>query len=267
MNNRRFFAACFLACLMLHISCRTQHLAITEPANSQALEEIMTLMKKNQFHFKTLSLKFNAEVQSGEETNSFSGNIYIVKDSSIWVSIQKMGLEAFRMLATPDSVKMLDRINKVYIAGDYLVLSQMLKSSFDFDFIQAIITGNDLENYETTGFIAEKINDAYVLSNKNRKKQTGVSVSGSMDQKITVSSGDYKIVKNIMKIATDSTSKTMEATYSEFLDFEEQKFPQKVDIKLSDNQTINAVIVFSRISPEKKENSPFSVPASYSIKN
>jgi len=267
MNNKRFFAACFFVCLMLHISCRTQHLAVAEPNNNQPQEDIMTLMKKNQFHFKTLSLKFNAEVQSGEETNSFSGNIYIVKDSSIWVSIQKMGMEAFRILVTPDSVKMLDRINKVYIAGDYFVLSQMLKSSFDFDLMQAVITGNDMENYETTGFITEKVNEAYVLSNENREKQTGVSVSGSMDQKITVRTGDYKIVKNIMKKATDSTSKTMDATYSEFLDFEGQKFPQKVDIQLSDTKIINTGIVFTRISPEKKENSPFSVPASYSIKN
>lgn len=266
MNNKWFFAACFFVCLMLHISCRTQHLAVTKPINKQPTEDIMTLMKKSQFHFKTLSLKFNAEVQSREETNNFSGNIYIVKDSSIWVSVQKLGMEAFRMLLTPDSVKMLERINKVYIAGDYFVLSQMLKSSFDFDFIQAVITGNDMENYETTGFITEKVNESYVLSNENRKKQTGAFVSDSMDQQITLRTGDYKIVKNTMKKATSSTSKTLDATYSEFLDFEGQIFPQKVDLQLNDTRTINANIVFTRISPEKKENSPFSVPASYSIK-
>ena len=266
MNNKLFFASCFFICLMVHVSCKTKHLAATELVNKQPSEDIMTLMKKNQFHYKTLSLKFNADVQNGEETNNFSGNIYIVKDSTIWVSVQKMGMEAFRILLTPDSVKMLDRINKVYIAGDYFVLSQMLKSGFDFDLLQAVITGNDMEKYESTGFIAEKENETYVLSNENRKKQAGIFVSDSLNQKIMIRTGDYKIIKNTMSKTTDSTLKTMEAAYSEFMDFEGQKFPQKLDIQLSDTRTINASIVFTRISPEKKENSPFSVPASYSIK-
>jgi len=267
MNKKLFFVSCFCVCLLLLISCKTKHFAVSKPSTNQPAEDIMTLMKKNQFRFITLSLKFNAEVQSGEETNSFSGNIYIVKDSTIWISIQKLGMEAFRMLITPDSVKMLDRINKVYMAGDYFILSQMLKSNFDFDLLQALFTGNDTENYGIFGFVTEKENDSYILSNKNRKKQTGRSVSDSMDQKIRISAGDYKIVKNIMKKETDSSSKTLEVAYSEFLDFEGQKFPQKIDFQLSDTRTITASVVFTRITPEKKESFPFSVPSTYSIKN
>jgi hypothetical protein len=267
MNKRLFFVLCFFVCLLLHISCRTKQLAVSEPSTNQPAEDLMTLMKKNQFRYKTLSLKFNAEVQSGEETNSFSGNIYIVKDTTIWISIQKLGMEAFRMLIKPDSVKMLDRINKVYMAGDYFVLNRMLNSNFDFDLLQALFTGNDTDHYETAGFVTEKINDTYILSNKNRKKQAGGSFSESMDQKIMIRAGDYKIVKNIMKKVTDTSSKTIEVTYSEFLGFEGQKFPQKIDFQLSDTRTINASIVYTRITPEKKESFPFSVPATYSIKN
>lgn len=267
MNKRLFFVLCFCVCLMLLISCRTRHLTASGPSTNLSEEDIVELMKKNQFRFITLSLKFNAEVQTGEENNSFSGNIYIVKDSTIWISVQKLGLEAFRLLITPDSVKMLDRINKVYIAGDYFVLSQMLKSNFDFDILQALFTGNDTEQYTTTGFVTKKENDAYILSHKNRKKQSGGSVPDSMNQEIWARDGDFKIVKNIMKKETVDGTKTIEVSYSEFQDFEGQKFPQKIDFQLIDIKTITASIVFTRITPEKKESFPFSIPATYTLKN
>ncbi|HNW88534.1 MAG TPA: DUF4292 domain-containing protein [Bacteroidales bacterium] len=266
MNNRIFVLAVFCVVLMMLISCKTKQPVISEtPINSDKADTIR-LMKKNQFQFHTLSLKFTADVQTGEEINDFSGNIYIVKDTTIWISVQKLGLEAFRLLITPDSVKILDRINKIFIAGDYMALNEILKTDFDFDILQALITGNDPDNYETAGFSEKNENGFIILVNGNRKKKSGDIDPGSINQELWLSSGDYKICKNIIREDPLNSSRIVEFDYSEFQDFDGQKFPQKIDFQVSDTKTTKGGIVYTRVNPEKKETFPFTVPASYERK-
>lgn len=266
MNNRIFVLAVFCVVLMMHISCKTKQPVISETPGNSYKADTIRLMKKNQFNFHTLSLRFNAEVQTSEEVNDFSGNIYIVKDTTIWVSVQKLGLEAFRLLITPDSVKMLDRINKIFIAGDYMVLNEALKANFDFDILQALLTGNDPDNYETEGFSEKNENGFFILVNGNRKKKSGDMYPDFINQELWLSYGDYKICKNIIREGPLNSSRIVEFDYSEFQDFDGQKFPQKIDFQISDTKTTKGSIVYSRVNPEKKETFPFTVPANYERK-
>jgi len=271
MNKRIFILAAFFLVVFLQNSCKTKQVIFHEFYIPNT-EELAKLMKKNQFQFNTLSLKFNAEAQSGEEDNSFSGNIYIVKDSLIWASIQKLGLEAFRFLITSDSVKMLDRINKVYLAGDYLVLNEMLKSNLDFYLLQALITGNDTKENDTTGFIGTNGDGCVILSSKKRKNLSESFSSDSVNQEIWLNSENYKIIKNSIIKSQKQLSNTVdfvnlfEVNYSDFQDLDGQKFPGKIDFQMNDLKKIKGSIKYTRISPEKKETFPFSIPDSYKRK-
>jgi hypothetical protein len=266
MNKSFFLITAFCLSLLFSFSCKTKEVVSHKTNITPNADGIVNLMKKKQFDFTTLSLKFNAEVQTEEESNSFSGNIYMVKDSTIWISVQKLGMEAFRFLITADSVKMLDRINKVFIAGDYVVLNKMLKTNFDFDQLQALITGNDAENYDTAGFAIEYEKNDIILSDKNRKKISGGITSDMNDQQLWINSDNYKIIKNIIKETYGQTIRSFECTYSDFQNFDGQKFPQKIDFQFSDTKTTKGSINFTRISPEKKETFSFTVPASYTRK-
>ena len=267
MNKRFLLIAALCLCVLFSFSCKTKQVVSHKTSITPSTDGIVNLMKKNQFHFTTLSLKFNAEAQTEEESNSFSGNIYMVKDNTIWVSIQKLGMEAFRFLITADSVKMLDRINKVYINGNYVVLNKMLNTNFDFDLLQALFTGNDTENYDTAGFAVEYEKNDIILSDKTRKNISGGISSDMIDQQLWINSDNYKIIKNIIKETHGQTIQSFECTYSDFHDFDGQKFPQKIDFQFSDTKTTKGSINFTRISPEKKETFPFTVPSGYERKN
>jgi len=266
MNKRLIVAAFCCICLLFQISCKTKRIADTPAVDQSRPEDVVKLMRKNQFRFTTLSLKFNADAQTGEGSSTFSGNIYMVKDSMIWVSIQKLGLEAFRFLVTNDSVKILDRINKVYIAGGHEMLDNMLKMKFDFALFQAIITGNDNEKFTTAGF-AEKQEEDYIILNYSGIKMQSAGQDTLFSQEIWLLKGIYKIGKNIFTEHSGNIARTAGFDYSGFQDFGEQKFPQRIDFRISDSGSITGSIIYTRISPEKKENAPFSVPAGYGQKN
>ncbi len=59
----------------------------------------------NYLKFSTLNLKkITINYEEGDKKHSFRGSLRILKDSIIWLSISKMGIEGMRVKLTPDSV-------------------------------------------------------------------------------------------------------------------------------------------------------------------
>ncbi|HOH84354.1 MAG TPA: DUF4292 domain-containing protein [Bacteroidales bacterium] len=263
MNNRvPFLVICCVAMLLL-FSCRTKQAVLELKPGKTVDGDSSAAMKIQPFLFHTLSLKFDAEVQSGDENNNFSGNIYVVRDSALWVSVQKFGLEVVRVLITNDSVRMLDRINKSYLAGDFSLISGILKTSIDFDGLQSLITGNDVMSYEDAGYTEKNTGDTLVYYFAKRKKKTGTS---SISQEIMVNKVDNKICKNTINNLSQNSG-WASFSYSDFESFDGQKYPGKIAFQVSNTGTLEGIIEFTRITPEKKESLPFNVPDTYVRKN
>ncbi len=71
-------------------------------------------LNENCFEFNNLTLKFSAELFSGETSETFSGIIRIQRDSIIWLSLRSYNIEGARVCITQDSVKYLNRIDNTY---------------------------------------------------------------------------------------------------------------------------------------------------------
>ncbi|HPS27355.1 MAG TPA: DUF4292 domain-containing protein [Bacteroidales bacterium] len=266
MNNRCSMLLICCAVMWLAFSCRTKHAALVPQPDKSVAGDSSAAMKIQPFHFHTLSLKFNAEVQSGDENNNFSGNIFVVRDSALWISVQKFGLEVVRALITNDSVRMLDRINKSYLAGDFSLISGILKTSIDFDGLQSLITGNDVMSYEGVGYTETNTGDTVVYFFAKRKKKTEDAPTISISQEIRVTLADSKICKNTIKNISQNSGWAA-FSYSDFKNFDGQKFPGKINFQVSNIGTLQGIIEFTRITPEKKESLPFIVPDTYVKKN
>ena len=77
------------------------------------------------FDFNYLSSRAKFKYQNGKQKLSTTANFRLKKDSVIWVSISKLGIEGARVLATKDGVQMIDKLSKSYYVYDYAQLSQM----------------------------------------------------------------------------------------------------------------------------------------------
>ncbi|WP_289053292.1 DUF4292 domain-containing protein [Carboxylicivirga marina] len=91
--------------------------------------------------------KFKAEFDFKGESKSFKGNLYVLKDSSIVVSINPlMGIELLRVKLQPGKVEIIDRTKKVYSHGDYRILWDKFLIEIDFYTLQSILL-NELFAY------------------------------------------------------------------------------------------------------------------------
>jgi hypothetical protein len=95
--------------------------------------------------FKYLVLKSKINFKANGNSNNFTANIRIKKDSLIWLSITPgMGIEIARAVITPDSVKVINRLDNKYDAYSFSYIKQMLGIDMDYYTLQNLIVGDVL---------------------------------------------------------------------------------------------------------------------------
>ncbi|MBN1768394.1 MAG: DUF4292 domain-containing protein [Prolixibacteraceae bacterium] len=81
-------------------------------------------------------------VDDGETKNSFSGQIRIDKDKQALVTVRKMNMPLARAYMSPDSLKMVNYIDRSYIRDDVGVLRYFLGFNLEYEVLQALFTAD-----------------------------------------------------------------------------------------------------------------------------
>src|ERR1700752_3762669 len=82
------------------------------------IREGLENIKKNTIKYTTFSAKLNVDYRGTDgKNNNINANLRMYKDSAIWISITAiLGIEGLRAFITNDSVKILNKQDKVYTA-------------------------------------------------------------------------------------------------------------------------------------------------------
>ncbi|MCL2328389.1 MAG: DUF4292 domain-containing protein [Bacteroidetes bacterium] len=100
-------------------------------------------------NYKRMNTRFEAQFTI-DKAQTIKGNLRIERDSIIWVSITPaLNLEAFRIKLTPDSVYMVNRLNKSYYAGTYDIVRRLTGVNMNYQTVQALLL-NELIMYPFT---------------------------------------------------------------------------------------------------------------------
>jgi hypothetical protein len=249
-------------------SCSATRKAIKAPIKEEGAEYLFNKLKEKELQFNWFNAKFSAEYENKGKSNSFSGQIRIRKDSLIWISLTPMlGIEAIRLMISQDSVKMINRLNDTYFIGDYEYVNQFLNTNIDYDLLQAVLLGNDLQFYENGKFRASVDKDEYKLSTLERRKLKKFVRSSQENlkifiQQIWLDSQTFKITHAEVKETRRENIK-LESTYANFEDVAGQLFPKDMKYTIWAENTIRVTAGFSRMQINTPQQFPFKIPASY----
>ena len=99
-------------------------------------------------------MKVNYEGSDGKGYD-FTAYLRIQKDSVIWISVQTIIGEAFRILITSDSVKMISKFGKTkgLILRSVGYLQEAAGVPFDFKTMQDLLIGNPVYLNSNIGFL------------------------------------------------------------------------------------------------------------------
>jgi hypothetical protein len=249
-------------------SCKSTRTVIKAPLKEEGPEFLYPKLKENELKFDWLSLKFDASYTEKRNSTDFRGQVRIRKDSLIWITITPaMGIEMIRMVITNDSVKYINRFEKNYFLGDHKLVSDFLKIHFDFDMLQAILTGNDFEFYENNTFRAAIDNLEYRLSTTGRRKIKKEAESIGTDpvilvQNIWLNPDSYKITRVDLKEFMKDNRK-LEARYEDFLPIEEQQYPSTIRYDIMAEDILKVKINYNKVTLDEPMTFPFSIPENY----
>lgn len=75
--------------------------------------------------YQWMSAKMSGEVKDDSLAYDFSGNIRMHRDSTVWISVSStMGMEGARILVTQDSIVVVNRMDKTYLAEPFAALME-----------------------------------------------------------------------------------------------------------------------------------------------
>lgn len=209
------------------------------------------------FEFDYFTSKAKIDFESENKNLSFTANIRMQKDSVIWMSLSPaLGIEAARVLITPDTISFINKVDKVYSIYSFRELSDKFKFDLDFRLVQAVILGNLIYPYDkekvskrTNYYTYRQIKKQYFFENnigarsmKLEKVNVKDSISGNS---IGVSYGDFQLVQD-------------------------QPFPFAIDAKLvkkaSDDHTEVEIEYKQAQVEEKPIKFPFNISSKYERK-
>jgi hypothetical protein len=186
----------------------------------------------------------------------------------IWLSFSPaLGIEVFRLMATQDSVKFINRMNNTFFNGDYTYVNQYLNTNIDYDILQSLLTGNDLSFYENGKFKAVVENGTYKLSTAERTKLKKFIRNNQEDlrvliQNIWIDPETFKIKEADVKEIREPNIK-LEAHYSAFEKIGEQLFPKEMMFDIFAGNNLHVEVRFSKIVINAEQSFPFKIPPSY----
>lgn len=193
-----------------------------------------------------------------QDIDNASINIRVRKDSLIWVSVSKLGIEAVRGQITRDSITIIDKIHREYSVYDFPTLSRQFNFEMNFELLQALIVGN----LPLPKQPAQKIKHErdYLLLRQSEGKVLVENYIGEKDRKL----------KKLM-VTEQPTKNTLRLDYEDFTSLNNFLFPYTSLLTLdyqskSDGQFYQTLLRIKHSKVElvdKNPGFPFTIPASY----
>ena len=162
-------------------------------------------VKATNTSFQYLNGRGKVHFKAKDSEQSANFNLRIKRDSAIWLSGSLLGIEGVRALLTSDSVRVVNRLQKTYFAGDYAYLSQMLNVPVSYKQMQDILLGDyqaapkgalpvvktEGDNQAVTYPVAPLILEQLVSLATGRLQQLKVSESGAQ-RSLTVAYSEFQ---------------------------------------------------------------------------
>jgi hypothetical protein len=222
-----------------------------ETAPTTATTASVGAVTVSNFDFNYLSSKGQITLNDSNDNLSSGVSIRMRKDSVIWVSVQPgLGIEAARMMLTQDSVYMINRLHKEYVATDYSFLRNKFQVDVDFEVLQAILLGN----YQQKG--EEKTQDEGQMQHVQQLRENLLFdyFIGRLNNKLQQ-----------LNVQDKNTGNTITVKYDSFENIGQVPFAHALAAQvLQKGEIADFTLSYSRITVSDEVLAfPFSVPADY----
>jgi len=259
-------------------SCKSKKNLAEKPVSKCRLDyksakTLAALLAKNQASYATLNGKIKASAVVDDKATDFTIALRMRKDSMIWASISPaLGIEVIRFTATKDTLKFIDRLHSNYFIGGYDTLSKMLNTEIDLEILQSLLVGNSVDFYLEEEKLRAGIDSCQYLLGTIRKRKLRKVIQKGKElrepaQNIWLSDSTFRISRILFR--EFESNREFDAKFKNFqkADMGDGSTPVSIPFSISfvvkANKTGNIELEYSKVSVNKPQTFPFSIPEGY----
>lgn len=234
---------------------------VINPADSDSAKSVRATMERirgKQIRFTTFSSKVKVEYSDDKNRRlDFNAFVRMKKDSAIWISIiAALNIEAFRVMITPDSLVIMDKLNRTVQKKPLNYLQEITKVPFDYRTLEDLIIGNPIYL------------DKSIVAYADQGEKLSLSTVGEAFKHIlTVSKNDLSVLFSKLDDVDVTRSRTANLSYAEYKMSGAWLFSEVRNISLSEKTRLDVVLDFKQVEFEKPLTFPFSIPKNYKLLN
>ncbi len=260
MNKLSIYIFCALftfgisSCRVKKLEPRTESQKIEISKEEEIKLKFIEGIQSSYFDYAFLSAKAKVKVNRAGTDFTLTFNIRAQKDQKIWISANAIGgIEVARVLLTIDSVKILDKLSKRYITGDYKYLSELLKTNVDFYMMQDLLFGNAPHNFN--------YKEATILQNESTVQFNGI-------ENITTYAIDlHKVdlrLQRISLIESAENKRTVEVNYGGYKLVDNSNFPHLISsAATSQKESLSLNLEYVKVEKVNNLEFPFNIPKNF----
>lgn len=250
-----------LAILVFTNACKSKKVASTLPTpvavEKAKTNEALGLMIGKIYRSKNLPeiLKYSAVADYKDAKNSVTLNMELTakKDQYIWMNAKAFGLvNVARIMLKPDSIRIIDLVNKKYISASYNYLNQFMKAPLSFNEMQNLVFGNAMFD--------PSLEQTTIDSNSNFLLM--ITQMGNLTQK---ASYDQALRANSVWLNEQGSTREMSIKYEAFEIVNGNSFPTSILINIEGEKKVECQFTLSNFATDVKQDPSFVIPKSYKV--
>lgn len=214
-------------------------------------DTILNRVQGNQITYKTLSERTILTWDDGSGAQQFNGVIRAKRDSLIWLSLGMFGFEGARVLISPDSFRLMNKLTSEYMVRDYNFIQSWILMPVNFGMLQQIISGEKISVDEKATTAAFE-DSSYVLYLESDK----------LLEKVWVDTAGYTIKKILLK--DKLLKQDMTITFDGYNSLQQKAFSYKRSIVINrDAAVMKLQMQIAKATVDEDLSFPFEVPDKY----
>jgi hypothetical protein len=219
------------------------------------IKKLWDTIRKNTIEFQTFSAKIKVDFEGsdGKKTPPFNAFVRLKKDSILWVNINAaLGFDAFRVLITPDSVKVINKLNRTVQLRSVGYLQELSKIPMTFSDLQNLLVGNPI-------FLDSNIHSY----KKDDKSISLISLGILFKHLLTVNKDDFSLQHSKLDDVDAIRARTAYLSYGDYQSKNGFHFSTHRKITVSEKSKLDIEMEFKQFDFNVDLSFPFTIPKNY----
>ncbi|MEO8762822.1 MAG: DUF4292 domain-containing protein [Ginsengibacter sp.] len=220
---------------------------------------VLRSLEKNRINFTTFSAKIKVQYEdkNGKQPD-FNAFVRLYKDSVLWITISAtfLGIEAFRILITKDSIIIVNKLDKKVEFHSFSYVENIAHIPLNFSTLQDLVVGNPIY-----------VGDSVVAFRQTENRVLIGTVGKFFKNLLTATdNGNYLIERSKLDDLDISQNRTGDLTYGEYQKNNNMFFATYREITVAEKTKVDISLSFKQYEFNKELSFPFTIPKSYKIK-